>query len=64
MLREHAITHREPLTIGQVEYLCQKSNRLGELGKHLSRVYQEEDDEGKHIYFEVVKITYGQAGTD
>lgn len=57
MQREHAITYSEPLTVAQIQYLCQKANKLGKRHKHISRVYQEEDAEGKHVYFEVENET-------
>lgn len=60
MQREHAINYQEPLTVAQVSYLCHKANKLGKAGKSISRVYQEEDDEGKHVYFEVLTEIHGQ----
>lgn len=62
MQREHAINYHDALTVAQVEYLCHKANRLGRLGKNISRVYQEEDSEGKHVYFEVHTEVHGQQG--
>ena len=60
MQREHAINYLEPLSVAQVEYLCMKANKLGRMGKNLSKVYQEEDSEGKHVYFEIFTEIYGQ----
>ena len=62
MLREHAVTYRDNLSICQLDYLVKKAVRIGGLGKIVTRVYQEEDDEGTHVYFEVVKVEYGQDG--
>lgn len=56
MLREHALTYQEILTVSELEYLCTKANKLGLKSKSITRMYQEEDAEGKHIYFEVVSV--------
>lgn len=53
MLTEHAITYRERVTIQDLDYLVKKANRLGKSGREVVRVYQEEDSEGYHVYFEV-----------
>jgi hypothetical protein len=53
MLKEHAITYRERITITDLDYMVKKANRLGKSGRDVIRVYQEEDDEGVHVYFEV-----------
>ena len=63
MLREHAVTYREKLSMDQLDYLVKKAVRIGGLGKAITRVYQEEDDEGCHVYFEVVS-PYGQETTE
>jgi transcriptional regulator len=63
MLREHAVTYREKISIDQLDYLVKKAVRIGGLGKIITRVYQEEDDEGFHVYYEVIKPDYGQAET-
>ena len=52
MLHEHALTYTDKLSVKQLDYLIKKANRSGLLGKTISRVYQEEDSEGIHIYFE------------
>lgn len=53
MLNEHAITYHERISIANLDYIIKKANRLGKSGRNVIRVYQEEDDEGFHIYFEV-----------
>lgn len=53
MLNEHAITYRERITIADLDYMVKKANRLGKCGRDVVRVYQEEDNEGIHVYFEV-----------
>lgn len=53
MLNEHAITYHQKLTVSEIDYLVKKSNRLGKNGREVIRVFQEEDDEGIHLYFEV-----------
>jgi len=56
MLNEHAITYKERLSIADIDYIIKKSNRLGRNGKEVVRVYQQEDDEGFHVYFEVQSL--------
>ena len=53
MLNEHAITYTTKLNIGDLDYLIKKANRLGQNGRVVTRVHQDEDSEGIHIYFEV-----------
>lgn len=53
MVNQHAVTYREKISITDLEYLIKKSNKLGRMGKAVIRVYQQEDREGTHIYFEV-----------
>lgn len=62
MLREHAVTYKDSLSVCQLDYLVKKAVRIGGLGKYITRVYQEEDSEGTHVYFEVVKPEHGQDG--
>ena len=56
MLNEHAITYKERLSIADLDYIIKKANRLGRNGKEVVRVYQQEDDEGFHLYFEVQSL--------
>lgn len=56
MLREHAVTYRDNLSVSQLDYLCKKAVRIGSLGKIITRVYQEEDAEGVHVYFEIERL--------
>lgn len=53
MLNEHAVTYIEKLSMKDLEYLIKKANRLGKRGRDVVRVYQQEDSEGNHVYFEV-----------
>jgi len=56
MINEHAITYKDTLSAEELDYLAKKANRLGLLNRQLVRAYQEEDSEGKHIYFSVERI--------
>lgn len=56
MVREHAITVKDQLSIADLDYLIQKSNRLGITQRKIYNVFCEEDHEGKHFYFEVQSI--------
>lgn len=56
MRHEHAITYQGYLTIAQLDYVAQKANKLGRFGKELVRVYEESDDEGTHVYFDVARV--------
>lgn len=53
MVNEHAITYKESLSIDDLNYLIKKANTLGLTSRQVIRVFQEEDSEGKHLYFEV-----------
>ena len=53
MVNEHAITYREKLSLDDLDYIVKKANRLGLVNRNLVRVFQEEDVEGTHVYFEV-----------
>ncbi len=52
MVDEHAITYQEKLSVRDLDYLVKKANKLGQKGRFVKRVHQDEDDEGIHIYFE------------
>lgn len=54
MIREHAITYKDRLSLEQLEYLVKKSAKLATAGKAITRVSSDEDGEGIHIYFDVV----------
>lgn len=56
MLNEHAITYHERININDLDYLIKKANRLGKCGRDVIRVYQQEDNEGTHVYFEVIGL--------
>lgn len=53
MLNEHAVTYTEKLCVKDLEYIVKKANRLGRNGREIVRVYQQEDGDGTHVYFEV-----------
>lgn len=53
MRNEHAIAYKEKVSMKELEYLIRKANRLGIIGNEIVHVYQTEDDEGFHVYFEV-----------
>lgn len=53
MIDEHAITYRDKISDRDLEYLIKKANRLGKNMREIVRVFQKEDAEGIHIYFEV-----------
>ena len=53
MINEHAKTIRFEISVEDLSYMVKKANKLGISGRSISRVYCEEDDEGKHYYFEV-----------
>jgi len=53
MLNEHAITYTEKISMKDLEYLVKKANKLGKSGRDIIHVYQQEDAEGFHVYFEV-----------
>lgn len=53
MINEHAKTVKDNVTMEDLSYMIKKANRLGRMDREITRVYAEEDDEGKHIYFEV-----------
>lgn len=55
MVTEHAKTYKDKISIKDLEYLVMKANRLGRFGHEITRVYQEEDSEGYHVYFEVAR---------
>lgn len=53
MPNEHAITYVDKVSMKDLQYLVKKANRLGKSGRDITRVYQQEDEEGVHVYFEV-----------
>ena len=53
MILEHAKTVNEIITMEELNYMVKKANRLGKMNREITRVYAQEDDEGRHIYFEV-----------
>ncbi len=59
MIHEHALTYKEKPTIRDIEYLVNKANRLGKNGRDIIRAYQQEDEEGFHVYFEVTGMSDG-----
>jgi hypothetical protein len=53
MPNEHAITYNEKVSMKDLEYLVKKANRLGKCGRDVTHIYQQEDADGFHVYFEV-----------
>lgn len=53
MISEHAISYKEKVSIEDLCYLIKKANRLGTSGRKIARTYQQEDEDGFHVYFEV-----------
>ena len=53
MIREHAITYWDRLSVADLDYLCKKSNKLGRAGREVLRIVEETDSEGTHVYFDV-----------
>lgn len=56
MIKEHAKTVKELITLEDLDYMVKKANLLGLKNRQLFRVFSEEDAEGKHIYFEVENL--------
>lgn len=52
MVNEHAKTVRDEISIEDLNYMVLKANHLGKRNRIISRVFSQEDSEGKHIYFE------------
>lgn len=52
MIQEHAKTVKGEITMDDLEFMVKKAHRMGLAGWQLTRVYSQEDGEGKHIYFE------------
>lgn len=50
MQKQHALVVSDPVSTEQLEYLLLKANRLGLENKLVVGVWQEKDDEGKHIF--------------
>jgi hypothetical protein len=64
MLNEHAITYTEKISVKDLDYIVRKANRLGRNGREVVRVYQQEDAEGCHVYFEVTGMPCEKKGED
>ena len=56
MLKEHAISYKEKLTIHDLDYIVKKANSLGRKGRQVMRVSEETDSDGSHIYFDVTGL--------
>lgn len=52
MIQEHAITVKRDISGADLGYMVKKAHRIGLSGRQLVRVYAQEDEEGKHYYFE------------
>ena len=59
MINEHALTVKGEITLEELNYLVKKANRLGMQNRAIVRVYAQEDNEGKHIYYEVEGLKGG-----
>lgn len=55
-LREHAIAYKDKITIDDLFYLVKKSNRIGLNSGEILTISEEKDEEGTHIYFDVMRI--------
>jgi hypothetical protein len=53
MLNEHAVTYNDKISMKDLDYIVKKANKLGKKGREIVHVYQQEDLDGKHVYFEV-----------
>lgn len=53
MVIEHAITIKDHISQTDVDYMVKKANSLGVKNRKIHRVFSQEDEEGKHFYFEV-----------
>jgi len=53
MINEHAITYKDKLSAEDLDYLAKKANRLGLANRQILRAFQEEDNDGTHVYFSV-----------
>jgi hypothetical protein len=51
--KEHAVTVVGMLSDDQLSCLSKKANKLGLQNRKIVRLFSEEDDKGKHFYFEV-----------
>ena len=54
MLHEHAITYKDRISVGDLDYMTKKANRLGQFGKAIVNVHEETDSEGTHVYFDIM----------
>lgn len=52
MIQEHAKTIKSEISAADLEYMVKKAHRIGLSGRQLLRVYSQEDEEGRHFYFE------------
>lgn len=52
MIKEHATTVKGEVTMEDLTYMVKKANRLGRSNRKIHHVFMEEDEDGKHIYFE------------
>ncbi len=64
MINEHAATVSGEITIEDLNYMIRKANRIGLKSRELVRVFTQEDDEGKHYYFEVEGLKDGDGNKD
>lgn len=53
MIIEHAITVKDHISAQDLDYMVKKANTLGIKNRKIHRVFSNEDEEGKHYYYEV-----------
>lgn len=53
LINEHALTVKKEISVADLDYMIKKAHRIGKQGRNLFRVYSQEDEEGRHFYFEV-----------
>ncbi len=63
MLHEHAITYQNHLSMLDLNYITKKANKLGSCGRTVVHVCEEIDQEGTHIYFDVIGGRFEQRGS-
>ena len=54
MLHEHAKTYQDRISVSDLDYMIKKANKLGRNGREIVRVHEETDNEGTHVYFDVM----------
>lgn len=60
--KDHVVTVVGMLSDDQLTCLSKKANALGLQNRKIVRLFSEEDDKGKHLYFEVERYNLGSLG--